>query len=750
MLKNNYTFLIVLIILTIISGSVLNYSCNDHKSETSTEESNGVATYTGDLSCKNCHAAEYDQWLSSDHYMAMLPANDSTVLGDFSNAQLKADGITSEFYKENGKFFIHTDGPNGVAGSFEVKYIFGHYPLQQYLTEFPGGRLQAFRQSWDSRENKWFHQYPGDEVHHNDWLHWTNGAQTWNTMCADCHSTDLKKNYVFQTDSFHTTWSSINVSCESCHGPGSNHIAIAETGGYSDNNIPSTSFSYNIGDTSNINQIGMCAPCHSRRSALDHSFQAGNEYMDHYIPEIIHTGHYKPDGQVSDEDYVYGSFVQSKMFHNGVKCTNCHNPHSMKLKFEGNKLCTQCHTSSYDDPTHHFHKINSEAAECISCHMPSKYYMVNDLRHDHSFRIPRPDQSIKYGTPNTCKSCHGNMSNQMLADAIVNWYGTKRKYHFSDDLAPGSIAGKESIPYLINLLEKDSIPSIARATALYYLGNNGSVEHIELIKQQLANTDPLIKVHACRSLMNFDARTYYQELLPLLSDKIRAVRISAFEAISTVHPDIIPITAKTNYIKAKAEYESYLENQLDFPSGKAATALYRQGLGDINTARKYYEAALKQDSLLPGVRSNLAIIYNTLGENILAERQLKEALMITPLDGSAHYNLGLLYNEMGNKPGALDHFIKAMQILEHNDRVCYNTGLLFKELGEAGEAEKAYLEGLKRAPYNEDLNYVITLLYLEQGRYSEARKYALKLTELSPGELQYKNLLKDINKRING
>lgn len=91
----------------------------------------------------------------------------------------------------------------------------------------------------------------------------------------------------------------------------------------------------------------------------------------------------------------------------GVACSDCHDPHSQKLRAPGNAVCAQCHLSvKFDVPEHHRHKPGTKGGECASCHMPTVTYMVVDPRHDHAMRIPRPDLSVKLGTPNACNDCH--------------------------------------------------------------------------------------------------------------------------------------------------------------------------------------------------------------------------------------------------------------------------------------------------------------------------------------------------------
>jgi hypothetical protein len=81
----------------------------------------------------------------------MQLAGKTTVLGNFDNASLSHFGVTTSFSKKDNRFMVRTEGSDGKLKDYEIKYTFGVEPLQQYLIEFPGGRLQALSVAWDSR-----------------------------------------------------------------------------------------------------------------------------------------------------------------------------------------------------------------------------------------------------------------------------------------------------------------------------------------------------------------------------------------------------------------------------------------------------------------------------------------------------------------------------------------------------------------------------------------------------------------------
>ncbi len=420
--------------------------CSSRSTQTAFDLSK--ASYVGEAKCVECHREQADLMRGSHHQLAMQPATEQSVLGDFNNATLTHHDITSRMFREGDKYMIHTEGPDGLMTDFEVKYAFGVTPLQQYMVEFPSShaklaqgelpRVQVLRISWDTEKKEWFYLAPPDvpeKIAPNDDLHWTGVAQRWNNMCAECHSTDYQKHFIPPAPdsdpvpvpasdipgAYHSTFVEINVTCEACHGPGSIHVELAQKWfpgwnrqrGYGLANLKASA----------ENQIQACAPCHSRRSVVHGGFRAGDNYYDYYSNQLLTENVYYPDGQVLDEDYEHGSFIQSKMYHKGIRCSDCHDPHSARLKRQGNEVCTSCHqhpVAKYDTVAHHRHQPDSVGAQCVNCHMPTTTYMAVDARRDHSLRIPRPDLSTTLATPNACTGCHLKLENVSTEKHMTN------------------------------------------------------------------------------------------------------------------------------------------------------------------------------------------------------------------------------------------------------------------------------------------------------------------------------------------
>ena len=467
-----------------------------------------AATFVGREACLPCHQQAYETWQGSDHDLAMDVASDETVLGDFDDAVFTSKGMTTRFFRRDGRFVVNTQGPDGEPTDFEIAYVFGHDPLQQYLVPFPGGRLQCLTIAWDSDVDAWFDLYPDQVIPPSDWLHWTRAAQNWNGMCAECHSTNLQKNFDPETRTYSTTWSEIDVSCEACHGPGSRHVAWAEIQPMARPVVDDYALVVATGGISSQRQVELCAPCHSRRGELGDYDHTGAALLDGLRPSILEEGLYHADGQILDEVYVWGSFTQSKMYANDIRCSDCHDVHSLKFKADGNALCLQCHRAdAYDTPDHHFHKKvyegrPSDGALCIKCHMPEQPYMVIDERADHSLRIPRPDLSQAVGSPNACSQagCHADKSLQWSVDAYTKWYGQAKKPHYGTILAAGREARPEALDQLVRLAGDPLYPAIVRATALSLLRNYPGEGSAGAFAVALADPEGLVRHTAITNL----------------------------------------------------------------------------------------------------------------------------------------------------------------------------------------------------------------------------------------------------------
>lgn len=719
-----------------------------------------MATYVGRQACIECHQEQAALFNGSHHDLAMGHATDESVLGDFNDVTFEHHGIVSRMYRDGKRFMIHTEGPDGKMNDFEIKYVFGVDPLQQYMVEF--GRtdemspdelpqVQVLRISWDTNRKKWFYLNPPDvseKLDPQDDLHWTGITQRWNTMCAECHSTNLYKNYDPLTQSYKTTFSEIDVSCEACHGPGSLHVEMAS----SNSLFWDRHFGYGLAKLkteSNQPQIETCAPCHSRRAMLAEGFDAGDNYCDFYDPSTLDQNLYHDDGQILDEVYVYGSFTQSKMYHKGIRCSDCHDPHSLKLKAPGNQVCTSCHqhpAGKYDTPAHHKHVPGKSGSACVDCHMPERTYMEVDPRRDHSLRIPRPDLSVSTGAPNACTGCHLDKNavdeskreklndyadwqllasqgdsqviaeidraNQWCEQACQAWYGETRQQpiHFAAALAAFRKDAPDGANQLAEIARNaNDFAAIARATALNDLAmsvdNEANVEGVNAAKVTLDDPSPMVRAAAIKALAN-EARTstgakrLVSQLQDYLDDPVRLVRTTTAKVLANTQTYTLLRDGRAKRFQdAIDEIRDGLDALDDRGGAHMEWALLCESLGRLGDAVEAYRQAILVEPKLVGPRSNLAALLERMletqvnGGSINADQLSKTRQTIATLRSQ---ELPLLERDASLVPD--------------NGAIQYRLGLAYYLNGRLEEA----LQKLKRAcqlePENQEFAMALRLL----------------------------------------
>jgi predicted CXXCH cytochrome family protein len=735
-------------------------------------------SFVGSETCASCHAAEATLWHRSQHAHAMAHATDQTVLGDFNDASIDYYGVHSRFFRKDGKFFVETDGADGKIAAFEVKYTFGLYPLQQYLVAFPDGRIQALPLAWDARPKeqggqRWFHLYPNEKIGHNDVLHWTKLNQNWNFMCAECHSTGVQKNYDAAKDRFATSFAEISVGCETCHGQGSAHVAWAkgqhswwpyksddpakglqvrfdERTGVIFGHDPTTGAPVRSAPPATLRkEVETCGLCHARRGEIAEGWVPGQPLSDTHLVATLAQGLYQPDGQMLDEVYNYGSFKQSKMFAAGVTCSDCHDPHSAKLKQSGDNLCLQCHTETYAKPTHTHHEGVTPALTCASCHMPERTYMVVDLRHDHSFRVPRPDLSDKFGTSNACTDCHKDKSAAWAAAAIEGWFGPEREglqsYADAFHAAWRDEAGAASL--LAAVAADAKAPAFARAGALTDLAAYLSPSTIGLAQKGLADPDPMVRIGALDMLDGVSSDQAWPIVSPLLSDPIRGVRLKATSLLAGVPSDRLSDTDRERFDQAAKEFIAAQALNADRPEARAALGNFYARRGETSEAETEFKAALRLSPVYGPASANLADLYRQLGRDADAESVLRKAIEASPQDAGLHHALGLTLVRLKRHDDALGELARAAELEPDRARYAYVYALALDSNGRRGDAIQALKDNFTKHPNDRDTLSALIGYSREQGDIAGALHYAEQLARIEPDNTELKALIETLHRQ---
>jgi predicted CXXCH cytochrome family protein len=739
------------------------------------------ATFVGSESCAGCHQAEAKLWQGSQHQLAMAHATDRSVLGDFSDATFDYFGVTSRFFRKDEKYLVETDGADGKLAVFEIKYTFGVDPLQQYLVEFPDGRLQSLSIAWDSRPKdkggqRWFHLYPKEAIRYDDVLHWTKLNQNWNFMCSECHSTGVQKNYDRAKDRFATTFAEISVGCEACHGQGSRHVGWAQDkarwwpfGKIAD---PTKGLAERFSerrdaawvpnaDTGNVSrssppralraEVESCGLCHARRSEFSEAWAPGQWLSDTHMVSPLGRGLYSADGQMQDveEAYNYGAFKQSKMFAAGVTCSDCHDPHSAKLRLSGDNTCLQCHSQEkYAASTHHRHETVSPPLACASCHMPTRNYMVVDARHDHSFRVPRPDISMKLGTPNACNDCHADKPPEWSAAAIERWHGPDRK-GFQNYAAAFHSAWNDqadAAKLLAAVATDGNAPAIARASALTELGTRTTPATLNLARTAIRDPDPMVRIGTLDMLENAPPEQKWAIASPSLADPIRSVRIRTVSILADVPSARLSESDRGRFDRAAEEFIAAQRFNADRPEARSTLGAFYARRGRNSEAETEYQAALRLSPQFTGAAINLADLYRQTGREEAGERALRTAITAVPDDGGLHHALGLSLVRLKRLDEALVELRRAADLDSHNARYAYIYGVALHSAGHQQEAIAYLREGLAGHPENRDIAIAIVSFSREAGDTAIALQYAEQALKITPDDPTIRTLVEQLRR----
>ena len=707
------------------------------------EQAKAFAQYAGSKSCRECHEKAFDLWLGSDHQLAeRLPDPKMDQEAFDPRREFKHPSLTSQLFLEGDHFHIATQGLSGKKETFEVERVIGETPIRQYLVKFPRGLLQAVDVSHDPHKDEWFNVFGDEDRQPGEWGHWTGRGMNWNTQCASCHNTRLRKNYDEATDSYDTAMAEMSVSCEACHGPMKAHVDWRkEYAGTSDKDPTLLKFD-------NTQWLGACGKCHSRRTELTGDFQPGDRYLDHFshvIPD--ESDIYYADGQVREENYVLTSFLSSKMHHAGVRCVDCHEPHTTKILQQGNALCMRCHTGTYpnspkiDPPTHTHHKLNDEGGQCVNCHMPQTTYMQRDLRRDHGFTIPDPLLTKEHGVPNACNRCHTDKDTDWALAAVEKWYGprmnrpTRKRAQWIAKARAGAPGSREN---LLQLLREEKTPFWkAVATELLYPWTNDP-EVTTLLLDNLSHTNALLRGTTARSLDPIARRgdTRIDTALgKLLDDPVRKVRV---DAAWTLRDRVSPQS------RAGEDLLRTLTYNVDMPTGALQKGVYHLDRNESEKAEHYFRLAIKLDNYSAPLRHEFAIALSMMGRPSEAIDALKEAIRLDPNEAEYHYKLALAWNETGRTDNTVSSLVKAVQLNPRHSRAWYNLGLARNGMNQPEAAIAALLKAENVEQNDPDIPYARATILLRLRRIPEAVEAAQRALEIQPNYNPARALLQEL------
>lgn len=691
--------------------------------------------YAGSVACAPCHQKELAAWIGSDHDRAMAEASEASVLGRFDGTEFVHGQTRARMFRRDGRFWIHTDGPDAKLADFEVRYTFGVRPLQQYLLALPGGRLQASTVAWDSRPKeeggqRWFRLQPDEPMPAGDVMHWTGISQSWNSMCADCHSTDFAKNYSSSDDTYASTWAEIDVACEACHGPAAAHVAWAnakprpEAGNFaltvdlrSDGGTWARKAGAAIAVRSKPRAAGgeleTCAPCHSRRSQIVADPVPGAAFLDGYLPALIEDGLYFPDGQIRGEVFDWGSFVQSRMHAAGVRCSDCHDAHSLQIRGGVAGVCLTCHAAEkYAMKEHHGHAPGTRGGQCVDCHMPERTYMEVDARRDHSFGVPRPDLTKALGVPNACTACHADRSPDWATEQIRAWRGGNvvARPSLAPALARAWAGDAGAVSELAAIAGDAAMPAIARASAVAALAPHPGPEAAQAIASAARDEDPLVRVAAARAAANLPLPALQAAVGSLPGDPVRAVRIEAARTLAPLLAGDLDEAERRALQRAIGEYRAAQLVYAERPGSEVNLGNLAAATGDAVAAEAAYRRAIAVGPYFIPAFVNLADLYRALGREGDAAATLRAGLEEHPGAADLQHALGLSLVRSGDLPAALVELKQATVAAPDNTRYAYVHAVALHSAGRTREALDVARAALVRRPGDPALRELVASL----------------------------------------
>jgi predicted CXXCH cytochrome family protein len=665
-------------------------------------------------SCRKCHAAEFDDWMKSNHAHANR-AVDTAVDGAAFPGRIDIENAAErfQFLRKNGKFTVAVSGPAIGEHQFPVGGVIAVEPLRQYLLAMGDGRYQVTPVAWDVNRNEWFHVFPGERREPGSWGHWLGQGMNWNSNCAVCHMTDFTKNLDPTSGGYRSTWRFQGISCVQCHTDAAKHGRQASLGRKQPAGLNFTP----------AQKLDSCGSCHSRREELTaDKFRAGDNYHDHYrlaLPD--QAGLYYDDGQILEEDFELGSFKMSRMGgKSGVTCLDCHRPHSLTtiLPVENDQLCMNCHGTGLknapriEPSVHTHHAEGSAGSRCVSCHMAVTVYMARDPRRDHGFLSPDPRLTKELGIPNACNRCHTDKSTDWALAAAEKWFGPEmnaRTRNRARIVHRARTGASDVVPEIVALIAREEVPAW-RATLVGLLAPFITDERaFAAATNALRDSDPLVRTRAVHVLAEQPqaART----IAALENDPVRTVRLEAeFAGRAALKPDTQPMRELVSYLAANADRPGQL-----LMAAELATTLKHSDEAAQNALR-----AVSLDPKNALTMREAAVVLARAEKLDQAQNLLEEAVKVSPDFAEAHYSLGLLRAERGDMDGAIESLRTAVRFDPENWRAWYNIALALTKQERWSEALSAIESAEAIMPGSPEVRYTKAIILARLGRQPEA------------------------------
>ncbi len=595
------------------------------------------------------------------------------------------------------------------------------------------GRLQTLPVAYDVREKEWFDTAASGMRHVTDEpVNWKESAYTFNTACYRCHVSQLSMNYDLKTDTYQTTWAEPGINCETCHGPGEEHIQVCKEA--PKGTVPEDLKTIRGGRSFTVEQNNAaCAPCHAQMTPLTTSFMPGERFFDHYDLATLEDPDFYPDGRDLGENYTYTLWLLSPCVKSGqFSCLHCHTSSGRyRHRDKPNKSCMPCHQERVETATDHtHHPPDTPGNNCISCHMPLSEF-ARMRRSDHSMLPPTPAATIAFNSPNACNLCHTDKDAAWSDQWVRKW--RDRDYQATILHRGGLIDAARKrdwsrLPEILIYIRSKDRDEVYATSLIRLLRACPEPIKWQAILQAMKDTSALVRGAAAEALSTMPSRQTGQALIEATGDEYRLVRVRAAGALASYPGLLVRMLVKdqdtANLDKATDEFVSFLLSRPDHWTSHYNVGNYYLQYGDLPTALAAYETAVKLEPRAVMALVNTSMAHARMGKNEEAEKALNKALQLEPTNAAAHFNMGLLKAEQKHKAKAEDHLRAALKSDPKMHEAAYNLGVLL--------ADESIMEAmelmLKAYQLNPNPKYAYTIaFYMRKNRDPERAAEMLKL-----------------------
>lgn len=689
-----------------------------------------VTQFTGSGECRECHQTFYEKWAPSHHGLAMQPYSAALAKEKLTAAQAEVVigpyRYQPEIQGETGALL--EIGPQGER-RYPMLHVMGGKNVYYFLTLLEKGRLQVLPVAYDVHRREWFDTTASAVRHFRDdpdqALHWLERPLTFNTSCHGCHVSQLSSNYDPVKDTYQTTWAEPGINCETCHGPGGEHVRLFRALPKGQTAPELKILSTKMFSAAQINAL--CAPCHAKMSPLSSSFKPGDRYFDHFDLTCLEDRDFYPDGRDLGENYTYTHWLMSPCAKAGeLDCAHCHTS-SGRYRFTGadaNQACMPCHKNHVENAAQHSrHAAQTPGSQCVSCHMP-KTEFARMWRSDHSMRPPTPATTLAFQSPNACNLCHTNQTAAWADQWVRQW--RPRDYqapilHQANLIETARRGQWARLPKILDYLGQTNREEVVAASLIRLLSDCESPDKTPALLQALKDSSPLVRASAASTLGSHLTPAMVEPLLEATRDEYRLVRVRAAVALAAAPAEMIPPAARAAFDRAKAEFEDAMRSRPDDP-----TTLYNLGnfylaQGDAARAVNQFEtsARLQPDHLAALVNGSLA--YAQLADNERAESFLRRAHRLAPTNAAVNLNLGLLLGELNRMEEAVSFLRQALKADPRSVTAAYNLGILLAK-EQPAEALDLFRQALRWQPDQPRNAYTLAFFLLQNHQTDEAEK----------------------------